>query len=253
MKLQDKVAIITGASRGMGEEIAYNFSREGAKLILSGRNEERGKAVEDKIKAEGGEALFQKGDITSYENNQKLINTCLETYGTLDIIVCSAGLLGLGTLTEISRETWEKTIATNLSSVYYLTSQGIPIMKEKGKGSIVLIGSIAGYKTFPAHPAYCASKGALIQLTKQIALDYGPEIRINLLNPGQVDTPLLQESTKAFPNPDTIINETIQNIPLKRLGHPKDIAKAVLFLASEDASWITGSSLVIDGGVLCNS
>jgi len=253
MKLQDKVAIITGATRGMGEEIAYSFASEGAKLVLSGRNEERGKAVQEKIQAQGGEALFLKGDITSYETNKELIQTGLDHYRTLDILVCSAGLLGLGTLTELPPETWEKTIATNLSSVYYLTSQGIPIMRKKGKGSIVIIGSIAGYKTFPAHPAYCASKGALIQLTKQIALDYGPEIRINLLNPGQVDTPLLQESTKAFPNPDTIIEETIQNIPLKRLGQPKDIAKAVLFLASDDSSWITGSSLVIDGGILCNA
>ncbi|MCF8335326.1 MAG: glucose 1-dehydrogenase [Bacteroidales bacterium] len=253
MKLQNKVAIITGATRGMGEEIAYTFAREGAKLILSGRNEERGNAVQKKIREQGGNALFVKGDITSYETNQALVQTCLDTYGTVDILVCSAGLLGLGKLTELLQETWEKTIATNLSAVYYLTSQGIPVMKKKGKGSIVIIGSIAGYKTFPAHPAYCASKGALIQLTKQIALDYGPEIRINLLNPGQVDTPLLQESTKAFPNPDTIIEETIQNIPLKRLGLPEDIAKAALFLASDDASWITGSNLVVDGGVLCNS
>jgi NAD(P)-dependent dehydrogenase (short-subunit alcohol dehydrogenase family) len=117
----------------------------------------------------------------------------------------------------------------------------------------VVIGSIAGQKAFPGHPAYCASKGALIQLTRQIALDYGPEIRINLLSPGQVDTPLLWESTKAFPNPDTIIDKTIQNIPLKRLGVPEDIAKAALFLASEDSTWITGSNLVVDGGILCNS
>lgn len=253
MKLEGKAAIITGATRGMGEEIAYTFSKEGAKLVLSGRNEERGNAVQEKIRKQGGEALFVKGDVSSYETNQKLVQTCLDNYGSVDILVCSAGVMGLGKLTELQPKAWDKTIATNLTAVYYLTSLGIPVMQEKGKGSIVIIGSIASQKVFPGHPAYCASKGALTQLTKQIALDYGPEIRINLLNPGQVNTPLLQESTKAFPNPETIIEETKQSIPLKRLGLPEDIAKATLFLVSDDASWITGSSLVIDGGVLCNS
>jgi NAD(P)-dependent dehydrogenase (short-subunit alcohol dehydrogenase family) len=251
MKLQDKVAIITGATRGMGEEIAYTFAAEGTRLILSGRNDKRGQEVMKRIREQGGDAKFVRGDISSFETNRKIVQTCVESYGTVDILVCSAGQLGLGTLTELSPETWEKTIATNLSSVFYLASQAIPVMKEKGKGSVVVIGSIGGYKVFPGHPAYCASKGGLIQLTRQIALEYGPEIRINLLNPGQVDTPLLWESTKAFPNPDSIIEETIENIPLKRLGHPKDIARAALFLASGDSSWITGSSLVVDGGVLC--
>ena len=253
MKLEGKAAIVTGATRGMGEAVAYTFAREGASVILSGRNEERGNAVKEKIRKQGGEAIFVKGDVSSYDTNQTLVQTCRDNYGTIDIIVCSAGMMGLGKLTELNPETWNKTIATNLTAIYYLTSLGISIMQENGNGSIVIIGSIASQKVFPGHPAYCASKGALTQLTKQIALDYGPEVRINLLNPGQVDTPLLQESTKAFPNPETIIEETRQNIPLKRLGDPEDIAKATLFLASDDASWITGSSLVIDGGVLCSS
>jgi NAD(P)-dependent dehydrogenase (short-subunit alcohol dehydrogenase family) len=126
-------------------------------------------------------------------------------------------------------------------------------MLERGGGTVVVIGSIAGYKVFPNHPAYCSSKGALLQLVRQVALDYGPAIRINALHPGQVDTPLLWDSAKAFPNPSEVVQNIAAALPLRRLGVPEDIAGAALFLASEDSSWITGSNIVIDGGSLCLS
>jgi NAD(P)-dependent dehydrogenase (short-subunit alcohol dehydrogenase family) len=122
-------------------------------------------------------------------------------------------------------------------------------MQKRGSGVILVNGSIAAWKEFPAHPAYCASKAALVALVKQVALDYGPMIRANILCPGQVDTPLLWESTKAFPNPEEVVAQVVEeHLVMKRLGTPEDIASAALFLASDDAAWITGSSLVVDGG-----
>jgi NAD(P)-dependent dehydrogenase (short-subunit alcohol dehydrogenase family) len=157
----------------------------------------------------------------------------------------------LGSITETDPELWDRTLAANLSAVFYLLHYAIPEMKRRGGGRVVVVGSIAGYKVFPNHPAYCASKGGLPQLVRQAALDYGPEIRVNAIHPGQVDTPLLWDSARAFPNPDEVVQQTADRLPLKRLGLPADIAAAALFLVGEDASWITGSNFIVDGGSLC--
>jgi NAD(P)-dependent dehydrogenase (short-subunit alcohol dehydrogenase family) len=252
-KLDGKVAVVTGATSGMGRGIANRFAREGAAVVVSGRDEDRGNDVINEITGAGGKASFAAGDITTSETNQNLVERAVQTYGGLDILVCSAGELGIASLTEISEELWEKTVATNLTAVFYLLKYGIPAMLERGGGTVVVIGSIAGYKVFPNHPAYCSSKGALLQLVRQVALDYGPAIRINALHPGQVDTPLLWDSAKAFPNPSEVVQNIAAALPLRRLGVPEDIAGAALFLASEDSSWITGSNIVIDGGSLCLS
>ena len=188
--------------------------------------------------------------ITSIDTNRALLTCAVESFGGVDILVPNAGLLGLASITELEPDLWHKTVATNLDAVYYLLHLGIPELQRRGGGTIVVNGSVAAFKVFPNHAAYCASKGALVALVKQVALDYGPSIRINLMCPGPVDTPLIQASTAAFPNPDEIIRETAEGVPMKRLGTPEDIARAALFLASDDSSWITGSCLVVDGGKL---
>ena len=160
----------------------------------------------------------------------------------------AAGQLGIGRVHELSQEDWDDTIATNLSAVFYLLNYAIPHLKQGGQ--IVIIGSVAALHAFPEHPAYTASKGALPALVKQIALDYGPAIRINLVSPAQVLTPLLQNSVKAFDNPETILEETAARLPMTRLGRPRDIASMVLYLLGDKASWITGSNFVLDGGFL---
>lgn len=250
-KLNDKVAIITGATSGMGRGIAIRFAAEGAQVIASGRDSVRGGALVQEIAAFGGNARFVPGDISTASANQRLVEAALSAYGGLDILVMSAGELGLGSITDTPIDLWDRTIATNLSAVYYLLHYGISEMRKRGRGSAVVIGSIAGYKVFPNHAAYCASKGALIQLVRQAALDYGPDIRINAIHPGQVDTPLLWDSVRAFPNPGEIVQQTADRLPMKRLGQPEDIAAAALFLAGDDAAWITGANLVVDGGSLC--
>jgi NAD(P)-dependent dehydrogenase (short-subunit alcohol dehydrogenase family) len=248
-KLSGKVAIVTGSTSGMGRGIAERFAREGAAVVVNGRDEGRGNEVVGFIRDAGGRAVFVRGDVSQFADTQALVDAAVETFGGLDIIVPNAGILGNGRVTELSVETWHKTLDTNLSAVFYLIKLGIPEMQKRGNGVILVNGSIAAWKEFPAHPAYCASKAALVALVKQVALDYGPLIRANILCPGQVDTPFLWESTKAFPNPEEVVAQVVEeHLVMKRLGTPEDIASAALFLASDDASWITGSSLVVDGG-----
>ncbi len=249
--LSGKTAIVTGGTSGMGEGVALKFAEEGANVLISGRDEERGEATVQKILKKGGSAFFIPGDISGSKANKKLVEVAVSDFGRLDIVVLSAGRLGLGKITELPEEEWLRTIDVNLNSVFYIMRYAIPEMLINGGGNIVIIGSVAAFHAFPGHAAYCASKGALISLVRQVAADYGPEIRINLLCPAQVDTPLLRSSVRAFDNSETIIRQTEAKLPMKRLGTTSDIADAVHFLASDSSSWITGSCLTIDGGFLC--
>ena len=246
-KLDGKTAIITGATQGMGRAIAWLFAEEGANVVVNGRNRERGEQLAESIRNHGGNALFVQADVRLQEENQKLVDQTLEQFGRVDIVVSCAGILGLGSITGVSTETWHSTLDTNLNAFFYLMRAAIPEMKSNG-GTVVVIGSIAAHKGFPNHAAYCASKGAVQSLVKQAAVDYAPEIRINLIQPGPVDTELYRESAVAFPNPDTILDEVPGSLPMGRTGTPDDIAKTALFLASDDSSWMTGSVLTIDGG-----
>ena len=159
-------------------------------------------------------------------------------------------MLGLGSVTGVPLDTWRQTLAVNLDAVFYLLRSGLPAIKERGGGSMVVVGSIAAFKGFPNHAAYCASKGALVALVRQVAIDYGPKVRINLLCPGPVDTPLIWESASAFPDPARAVADVGKRTVIKRLGHPEDIARAALFLASDDSGWATGTSLTVDGGIM---
>ena len=244
---KDKTAIVTGATSGIGQSIAEALAREGAKVILSGRDEARGRSLEQQL---GPSTHFVAGDIKQPRANEVLVQAALERFGRLDMLALSAGRLGIGKLHTLSVDDWQDTIATNLNAVFYLLKYAIPEMQKRGEGSVVIIGSVAARHAFPSHPAYSASKGALPALVRQLARDYSPEIRVNLVSPAQVITPLLHNSVKAFDNPDEILEETAQKLPMKRLGLPEDIAHTVLHLLSDQASWITGSNFVVDGGFL---
>ena len=244
---KNKSVIITGATSGIGQGVAVALRAQGANLLLSGRNEERGQAIERQL---GKKTHFMSGDIRLPETNEALVKTAVESFGHLDMLVLSAGQLGIGKIDILSLEDWHETIAANLHAVFYLLKYAIPYIRETGGGSIVIIGSVAAMHAFPNHPAYTASKGALPPLVRQLARDYGPEIRINLVSPAQVITPLLYDSVKAFENPAAIIHETAQKLPLKRLGQPEDIANTVLHLLSDKSDWITGSNIVVDGGFM---
>lgn len=252
-KLADRVFIITGATRGMGAGIARTFAREGARLVLSGRDHGRGEKLKQELESSGAEALFIPGDVTLPDYNRSLVVKAIDAYGTLNGVVTNAGMLGLGAATELGTEEWQKTLDTNLSSVFYLLKYAIPEIVRNGGGAVVINASIAAFKTFPNHPAYCASKAGVVALARQIAADYGPALRINSICPGPVDTPLIHESASAFPDPARAVSDAAASTLMKRLGNPDDIASLALFLVSDEASWITGSTFTIDGGALTNS
>jgi NAD(P)-dependent dehydrogenase (short-subunit alcohol dehydrogenase family) len=250
MRMKGRTAIITGATSGMGRATALLFAREGASIVASGRDEERGQALVDDIRSAGGRVEFEPGDVGLPETNARLVETCLRAFGGVDTIVCFAGMLGLGSVADVSAETWRQTMAVNLDAIFYLLRAGLPAMQRRGGGSVVIGGSIAAFKGFPNHAAYCASKGALLALVRQAAIDYGPDIRINVLSPGPVDTPLIWDSASAFPDPARAVSDVAQKTLMKRLGSPDDIARAALFLASDESAFVTGTSLTIDGGIM---
>jgi NAD(P)-dependent dehydrogenase (short-subunit alcohol dehydrogenase family) len=249
-KLQNKAAIVTGATSGMGRATARLFAQEGASVVASGRDPERGRALVDEIRAGGGRAEFVAGDVSRPETNERLVETCRRSFGGVDATVCCAGMLGLGSATEVPVDTWRQTLAVNLDAIFYLLRAALPVLQERGGGSVVLVSSIAAFKGFPNHAAYCASKGALVALVRQLAIDYGPKVRINALCPGPVDTPLIWASAVAFPDPAKAVEDVGKRTLLKRLGLPEDVARAALFLASEDSGWVTGTSLTVDGGIM---
>jgi len=247
-KLKGKTAVITGATKGIGRAIAELFAAEGANVVISGRDSEEGKHVEQEMNNRGESAFFVRADVSRVEELKNLVQMAVDKFDSLDILVPNAGMLGLGSVLDVEPELWAQTFDVNLNSIFYLMRESIPLMKERG-GAVVITGSMAAHKGFPNHAAYCASKGALEALVRQMAVDYAPDIRINLIQPGPVDTELYRSSAVAFPNADTILDEVPGNVPMKRVGIPEDIAKSALFLACDDSSWITGSVLTVDGGV----
>ena len=249
-RLEGRRAIITGATSGMGRATALLFAREGASVVASGRDEDRGRALVGQIRSDGGRAEFVPGDVSLPETSERLVEACEHRFGGVDTVVCFAGMLGLGSVTGVPVDTWRQAMAVNLDAVFYLLRAGLPAMTARGGGSVVIGGSIAALKGFPNHAAYCASKGALLALVRQVAIDYAPDIRINVLSPGPVDTPLIWDSASAFPDPARAVSDVAQKTRMKRLGSPDDIARAALFLASDDSGWTTGTSLTIDGGIM---
>ena len=246
IKLKDKVCIVTGATSGMGKAIARAFYEEGGKLVLSGRNEKRGQTLEEELPG----SVFVPGDVGNVDDNKKLVDKALSSFGRLDVLSLNAGMLGLGSVVDLPISEWKKTLDVNLSSIFYISKYAIPQLKKDRGGTILINSSIAAFKSFPNHPAYCASKAATLALMRQMAVEYAPEIRVNALCPGPVDTPLIWDSAKAFEDPKTAVENAANATLLKRLGTPEDVAKLALFLVSEDASWITGTAMTIDGGIL---
>jgi NAD(P)-dependent dehydrogenase (short-subunit alcohol dehydrogenase family) len=252
MELTNKVALVTGSTSGIGRAIAEELLSAGAKVVIHGRDVERGRALERELSQGGGNVVFFGGDIALEETNELLVTKAIEVFGRLDIVVANAGMLGLGNVLDVDRSLWNKTFDVNVNAVFYLLRFAIPAMRKNGGGTIVVNSSIAAFKSFPNHAAYCASKAAVVALTKQVSLDFSPEIRANVICPGPVDTPFIWDSAIAFPDPAMAVHQAGQKTAMKRLGLPSDIAGLVLFLVSERSSWMTGSVITIDGGVTIN-
>lgn len=245
-KLTGKVAIITGATSGMGRDTAYVFAEEGAKVVITGRDEARAKAVVEEIKGKGGEAHYVIADIADRASLDKIVDETIAKYGTVDILFNNAGVLSLTNTMDISLEEWDKVMQVNFTSALILSKKVAPIMKAKGSGSIINTGSVAGTSARWGPVAYCTSKHAMNGLTKAMARELGPEIRVNAILPGAIITAMLDSV-----GGEAAMDGMKQMSPLKRLGKGREIGTAALFFASEDSSFITGQLLRVDGGVDC--
>ena len=249
MRLEGKVAIITGGARGMGAVEARMFAREGAKVVVADVLEEEGRKVVEEIRRGGGEALFLRLDVTRVADWRKAVAATVKRFGKLNVVVNNAGIRGdLVELENISSEAWDQVMEVNAKGAFLGIKHTIPALRKAGGGAIVNISSLVGIVgSRERNAAYDASKGAVRVLTKTAALSYAKDgIRVNSVHPGPVLTPMTEVSYK---DPEAA-EASRRRIPLGRIGTPEDVAYAVLFLASDESSYMTGSELVLDGGML---
>ncbi|MEX1254857.1 MAG: SDR family NAD(P)-dependent oxidoreductase [Dehalococcoidia bacterium] len=236
MRLQDKVALITGAGSGIGRAIALEFAREGAKVVAAEVDEGAGRAVADEIASAGGEARFQPCDVTKESDVQAAVQAAVDAYGRLDVMVNNAG---------VSQRDWDTTIAVNLSGVYYGCKHAAERMAAQGGGAIINLASILGLVGIGSEDPYVAAKHGVVGLTRNVALTYARRgVRVNCINPGFIATPMTRLVAENEATRQLVETQT----PIGRWGRPEEIAKAALFLASDDSSYMTGAPLIVDGG-----
>lgn len=247
MKLENKVAIITGSTRGIGRATAKLFAAEGAKVVVVGTNAELGESCVAEIKADGGKAIFCKTDVTSEESLSALVKAALDTYGRIDILVNNAGVGGsTANMNDITMDEWNKVLTTNLTAPFMLCKKVIPVMEEQGGGAIVNIASMASTGAGRGGLAYTSAKHGLLGLTRQMSMDHGRTgVRINAVLPGPIETDMI---ARVLAIPQHPVCMKIKMSPAARAGRPEEVAQAVVFLASDDASFIHGAALAVDGG-----
>lgn len=246
-RLQGKVAVITGGNAGIGEAIAKAFAREGASVVITGRRQaELDRVVRDIVKEEG-KAFSVAGSVTDELHVQETARQTVQRFGRLDILVNNAGLGDFGKrLHEIDDATWTQILDVNLTGVFRMTRAVLPQMLKQHSGAIVNISSIASLVGIPTLPVYAASKGALDSLTRSLAVDYAKDgIRCNVVNPGLIDTPM---AAPLMSNPEHL-DPILAHYPIRRAGEPEEVAHMVLYLASDEAAWVTGGTFPIDGGM----
>jgi NAD(P)-dependent dehydrogenase (short-subunit alcohol dehydrogenase family) len=236
MRLQDKVALITGAGSGIGQAIALEFAREGAKVVAAEVDVASGRAVADEIAAAGGEARFQPCDVTKEAEVAAAVQAAVDAFGRLDVMVNNAG---------VSQRGWDTTIAVNLSGVYYGCKHAAERMAAQGGGAIINLASILGLVGIGSEDPYVAAKHGVVGLTRNFAITYARRgVRVNCINPGFIATPMTRLIAETEATRQLVETQT----PMGRWGRPEEIAKAALFLASDDSSYMTGAPLIVDGG-----
>jgi NAD(P)-dependent dehydrogenase (short-subunit alcohol dehydrogenase family) len=246
-QLDRKVALVTGAGGGIGKAIATLFAKEGASVVVTGRRKELLEGVVSEIQRGGGRALAVAGSVTDEGHARSAVAQTLQTFGRLNVLVNNAAVGAFGKLLhEIDDATWEEQLAVNLTGVFRMTRAVLPEMLKAGGGAIVNISSVGGLVGFPFSAAYGATKGGLNAFTRCVAMDYAQQgVRCNAVCPGLVDTPMAAE---LISNPERM-TQVMQAYPLGRPGTPEEVAKLVLYLASDDSAWVTGGLYPIDGGL----
>lgn len=249
MRLKDRVAIVTGGGQGIGKAIALEFARQGAKVAVMGRRQEPLDKVVEQVKAEGGQGLALAGDVNNLADIDRVVSETVKAYGQLDILVNVAGILISTDVPGHSEEIWDSTLDTNVKGTFFMIQRALPEMLKQGRGKIINIASIAGEIGFPNAAAYCASKGAIQGLTKALAMELAPQgINVNCIGPGDVETPL----NRHLLQDPVYLKSRVDQTPAGRVGQPRDIAPGAVYLASDEAEWVHGVTLFIDGGLIIN-
>ncbi len=254
MRLQAKTALITGGASGIGRATAHLFAREGAAVAIADLNKTAGNSLVDEVRNNGGRALFTPVDVSRAADCHRIVEHTAHEFGAIHVLFNNAGIIRRATVTELSEEDWDRVMDVNVKSMFLMSRKVIPIMTKAGGGSIINMASGWGLSAGPKAAVYCASKGAVVLLTKAMAVDHGPQnIRVNCICPGDTDTAMLRsEAQQMGEREDRFLAESARR-PLGRLGKPEEIAQAALYLASDAASFVTGAALVVDGGGLAGS
>jgi NAD(P)-dependent dehydrogenase (short-subunit alcohol dehydrogenase family) len=247
-RLTGKVALITGAGTGIGRAIALAYAREGAKLALVGRRKD---PLDRVAKDAGGETLVVCADVSRQSEIDRVLEEVQSRFGGLNVLVNNAGILHIGTAEQITVDQWDQTFNVNVRGLWLLSRAVLPFLRKAGGGSIVNMASVLGINGARNRASYAPSKGAVILLTKCMAIDHGAEkIRVNAICPSFVETDLTADVLRKAPDPEAVRRERIAVHPIGRLGQPEDIAALAVYLASDESSWVTGSALPVDGGYL---
>ena len=248
MRIDNKVALVTGAAKGIGQAIAERFAEAGASVVVFDIDGAGARAVAARI-CTSGKALAIEGDVAVEEHARDAVRQTLEEFGRLDILVNNAGIDVPGTLPDYTSQQWDAQLGVNLKSAFLFSKYAIPELRKRG-GSIINIASVHAFVSYPGNAGYDASKAGMLALTRTLALDHGREgIRANAICPGYIDTPMTQEWMSTVPDPEATMQEVLSFHPLGRIGTPRDVASAALFLASDEALFISGATLVVDGAM----
>lgn len=249
MRLENKKAIVTGGAGGIGRATSLAFAAEGASVAVVDLNEAAAAAVVDEIRAAGGTAIAIGADVSSEDDIVRVVSTVNEAFDGVDVVFNNAGIIRRTTVEETSVEEWDRVFGVNVRAIFLMCKHVVPVMRAGGGGSIVNTGSGWGLKGGGQAISYCASKGAVVNMTRALAIDHGPDgIRVNSVNPGDVDTGMLRDEARQLGQDQAGFLAEAAERPLNRMGQPSEIAAAVVWLASDDASYVTGSALVVDGG-----
>lgn len=248
MRLSGKTAVVTGAGSGIGRAVATLFAQEGARVLVHSRGAAHAEETATEIRAAGAEPLVLSGPIQEQETSDELAAAVGDRFGGLDILVASAGIDNFEPVDAVPVETWDEVVATNLRGAFLVCRALMPAIRRPG-GSIVFVASASALVGTPRMAAYSASKGGIVALAREMAVDYAAQgIRVNSICPGSIDTPMLRAGFAAAADPAAVERDCIRRHPLGRLGTAEDVAHGALYLASDEASFVTGATLVIDGG-----
>lgn len=250
-RLQGQVAWISGGTKGIGEGTARLFAEEGASVAVIGRCEKDGNRVAGDILSKGGKAVFIKCDVTKAEEVSKSIDLTVKTFGGLQILINNAGIVDIKKLHEYTEEEWDRVMNINVKSMFLAFKYAFPHLRNNQKSYVVNVGSISSFVGQASTPVYTTSKGAVLQLSRSIGLDYARYgIRSNCVCPGITDTPMLHQHLDTAPDPEGHLTERLRRVPTNTILTPTDVAKSILFFSCEDSAGVTATSLIVDGGYL---